>query len=691
MAQLQTTAITGSLTVSSVVSASAVTASLYGTASYISATGLPSGLVSSSGQISYTGLTNTPSGIISSSTQVITALPANTISSSTQFKTLTDPFTGSFTGSHTGTFPYSGLTSVPTLWSSSAQLPSGTVSSSGQVSYTGLTNIPVGIVSSSTQVTTLLPTGTVSSSTQVITALPVNTISSSTQFKTLTDPFTGSFTGSHTGTFPYSGLTSVPTLWSSSAQLPAGTVSSSGQVSYTGLSNIPSGIVSASTQFTSLTAPFTGSFTGSFTGTLPYSNLTSVPTLWSSSAQLPAGTVSSSGQVSYTGLTNIPSGIVSSSTQFTSITAPFTGSFTGSFKGDGTGITGITAAVPTGTVSSSTQFTSLTAPFTGSFTGSFKGDGSQLTGVGTATVPSGTVSSSAQVVANIAGQTITPAVVSSSGNVTVGGTLGVGVTATTQAITVVKGTQVSSAGFYTKFLFSADDLVANDLELLAPSASQGRIKFSNATFAGDGELGYNHNARSMRIVAGSNATFTVTATGITVSGTVSAAGNITAVTDGVYDIGANGATRFRDFYLSRNATISGTLSTGATTISTSGITGLTVLDDTTATQYIKTTNSAGYSQLYFQNTGGTAQTWLLVAGGGTSTFPQQFLIQDTTAATTPFKITGGANPVINIVATINIAGATSGSSFTGSFAGRGAGLTDVPTLGEAFVLTQVFL
>ena len=517
-----------------------------------SSTQLPSGTISSSGQVSYTGLSNIPSGIvssstqvtpllptgtISSSTQVVSSLPANTVSSSTQFTSLTAPFTGSFTGSHTGTFPYSGLTSVPTLWSSSAQLPSGTVSSSGQVSYTGLSSIPVGIVSSSTQVTPLLPTGTVSSSGQVSytglsnipsgifsssAQLPSGTVSSSGQVQlsglsgttfaatnftfpqnltvqgnitavqlyiqsssviytsgstkfgdTMDDVMsvTGSIqvTGSQTlvgsvtasgfsGSVNYNYLTNVPTLISSSGQvsytglsnipsgivssstqvttlLPTGTVSSSGQISYTGLSSIPVGIVSSSTQFTSLTAAFTGSFTGSFTGTLPFTGLTSVPTLVSSSAQLPSGTVSASSQVSYTGLSSIPSGIVSSSTQFTSLTAPFTGSFTGSFAGalsyanltnvpsgivssstqvtlllptgtvsssgqiSYTGLsnipsgivssstqitpllptgtvsssTQVVAALPANTISSSTQFTSLTAPFTGSFTGSFTG------------------------------------------------------------------------------------------------------------------------------------------------------------------------------------------------------------------------------------------------------------------------------------------------------------------------------
>jgi hypothetical protein len=39
----------------------------------------------------------------------------------------------------------------------------------------------------------------------------------------------------------------------------------------------------------------------------------------------------------------LPAGVISSSTQFTTLSNPFTGSFTGSFKGDGTGLTGVTA------------------------------------------------------------------------------------------------------------------------------------------------------------------------------------------------------------------------------------------------------------------------------------------------------------------------------------------------------------
>lgn len=118
----------------------------------------------------------------------------------------------------------------------------------------------------------------------------------------------------------YNNIANKPTLVSSSTQvtalLPTGTVSSSAQVSYTGLSNIPSGIVSSSGQVTAL---------------------------------LPTGTVSSSAQISYTGLSNIPSDIVSSSAQ-------------------------VIALLPTGTVSSSTQIN--TGSFTGSFTGSLFGTSS---------------------------------------------------------------------------------------------------------------------------------------------------------------------------------------------------------------------------------------------------------------------------------------------------------------------------
>ena len=91
-----------------------------------------------------------------------------------------------------------------------------------------------------------------------------------------------------------------------------------------------------------------------------------------------------------TGITSLlPTGLVSSSLQFNSLSSPFTGSFTGSFTGNGSDLTNVTASLVnfnniTNTpslISSSAQFIDITAPFTGSFTGSFVGDGSGLTGI----------------------------------------------------------------------------------------------------------------------------------------------------------------------------------------------------------------------------------------------------------------------------------------------------------------------
>jgi hypothetical protein len=131
----------------------------------------------------------------------------------------------------TGTFDFYGLVNRPTL-----------VSGSSQISYSGLTGIPSGIVSGSSQV--LNDSGIVSSSSQI----------------------------------SYSGLTGIP----------SDIVSSSLQISYTGITDVPSDIVSSSLQ-------------------IYYTGITGVP----------SDIVSSSSQISYSGLTGIPSGIVSGSEQLT--------------------------------------------------------------------------------------------------------------------------------------------------------------------------------------------------------------------------------------------------------------------------------------------------------------------------------------------------------------------------------------
>jgi hypothetical protein len=111
-----------SVSASSFISASTI----YATSGLTGSIAATNGVVSGSSQVSYTGLSNIPSGIISSSTQIDTLFNIDgLISASSQV---------SFTG----------ITDKPTL-----------VSGSSQVSYIDLSNIPVEIISSSTQIATL--------------------------------------------------------------------------------------------------------------------------------------------------------------------------------------------------------------------------------------------------------------------------------------------------------------------------------------------------------------------------------------------------------------------------------------------------------------------------------------------------------------------------------------------------------
>jgi hypothetical protein len=112
------------------------------------------------------------------------------------------------------------------------------VSGSSQITYSGLSDIPSGIISGSSQVISSLPSGTVSGSSQVLNGSGV---------------------------------------WSGSAQLPSGIISGSAQ--------LPSGTVSGSSQV----------LNGSG--------------IWSGSAQLPGGVVSGSSQIDLIATTNYSSGI----------------------------------------------------------------------------------------------------------------------------------------------------------------------------------------------------------------------------------------------------------------------------------------------------------------------------------------------------------------------------------------------
>ena len=190
-----------------------------------------------------------------------------------------------------GALDYSDLVNVPSLLSSSTQvvdsLPSGLVSGSSQIQYSGLSGIPSGFISSSDQV--LGGTGIVSSSQQVQ-AFGVPTSS---------DAYTGSYD------IRYALSSSVATQFSDfdaridsveSAGVPLGTVSSSAQT----IANLPAGTVSGSEQFT---ASYDSRYLNVLGDNVVSSSrqITDGSGIISSSAQLintlPRGTVSSSQQV----------------------------------------------------------------------------------------------------------------------------------------------------------------------------------------------------------------------------------------------------------------------------------------------------------------------------------------------------------------------------------------------------------
>jgi hypothetical protein len=275
----------------------------------------------------------------------------------TGYNVIASSFTGSFSGSIG--------TATTASYVSPSGLPAGTVSASSQIDYNSIQNKLSGVVSSSTQVQPLLPGGTVSSSGQVTAYLPTGTISSSTQFNNLTSPFTGSFTGSFKG--DGSGLTGVTA---------AGTVSSSAQIDIT--------------QTTGYTTFSSSLATVDATQQVSINALNAATSSYALQSQL-AGVASSSSQVK----DYLPTNTVSSSTQFKTLTDPFTGSFTGSFTGDGSGLTGIatvlnvSGSTGTSTVNLKTQALTING-----------GNGVTTSATGqtvTVSAPAGTVSSSTQI------------------------------------------------------------------------------------------------------------------------------------------------------------------------------------------------------------------------------------------------------------------------------------------------------
>ena len=170
-------------------------------ASYAPSNPLPSGLVSGSSQISYTGITDVPSGLVSSSVQVsdygfattssVDSLTGsiNSLNAATS-SYVTETESGSFVTNVAGglvsfedqiiitkgdgsssTVTINNVTNADSasyatnaLSASYVPLPSGLVSGSSQISYTGITDIPSGIISGSVQVVLQDTTGNLSGS-----------------------------------------------------------------------------------------------------------------------------------------------------------------------------------------------------------------------------------------------------------------------------------------------------------------------------------------------------------------------------------------------------------------------------------------------------------------------------------------------------------------------------------------------
>ena len=339
----------------------------------------------------------------------------------------------------------------------------------GSIDWDNLENVPSGIISGTAQ----LPSGIVSSSAQTIANLPSGTISGSSQvsYNSISDVPSGILSGSITTSsitnfdtevsrsvaqagFGSGGDTIPDGTISSSAQvissLPSGTISGSSQVDYNSISNVPSGLVSSSTQvvefgfvensstasfitnddtasigiqsmsFDSATnalsieggnsvdlsslsgggggggTPLTASDEG---GSALSENVRSIDfvgnavvatgagnaiTVTVNTGSLKSGLISGSSQVSYNSISDVPSDILSSSSQ---IADDISGSLSV------TAIAGLNAGILSGSITTS-SITDFNTEVSRSAAEAGFGSGGD-------TIPDGTISSSAQVISSL--------------------------------------------------------------------------------------------------------------------------------------------------------------------------------------------------------------------------------------------------------------------------------------------------
>jgi len=260
---------------------------------------LPSGVISSSDQVSYDG-----TGLISSSAQisytqiankpnVISAFQKNSITANNRFREVTYPTDSGSVSSR--------LTTLENATDS-------TGSDSQTLSFNSVNNNLTISDGNSVDLSSLAGGGGGGGSSIWSTGSDYYFVNADLQV-------TGSLHAtSLTGSIDYDNLTNVPSgILSSSEQLPSGLVSSSDQI-------LPITTSSITNFDTEVSRSVAEAGFGSGGGTNDFNSLTNVPSgLVSSSAQtianLPNGTISASAQVSYNNISDVPSNILSSSAQ----------------------------------------------------------------------------------------------------------------------------------------------------------------------------------------------------------------------------------------------------------------------------------------------------------------------------------------------------------------------------------------
>ena len=396
---------------------------------------LPANSVSSSAQIAYLSITGISSGIVSSSAQVVSILPSNTVSSSAQLSNgATIAFTSSNNvtfGSVTSSVAFLGTLVGTASWASLARTASF-------VEYDNVANKPT-LISSSAQIIANLPINVVTSSAQLSNGAAIAfTSSNNVTFGSVTASI--GFLG--TASYAVQALTASYSLQSLTASyvlgtvtLPANVVSSSAQLSngggvaFTSSNNVTFGSVTASIDFLG-TLVGTSSWaslarTASF---VTFDNVSSKPTLISSSIQvidnLPSNVVSSSAQLSnggviaFTSSNNVTFGSVTSSLGFRGTASYATMALTASYA------LSAVATLPANVVSSSAQLSN------GGGT-AFTSSNNVTFGSVTASVLLGTASYALQALSASwapGGTTLPANVVSSSAQMSNGGTVGVAFT-----------------------------------------------------------------------------------------------------------------------------------------------------------------------------------------------------------------------------------------------------------------------